>query len=236
MVGGSPVQNHQSRFTLPSRRLGPLETHDRALTSLVVRLYTHPISLNREGSCALYRSVYNGPMDSTLQDRLQELMTHLDAEEVRLQRELDVVRRIREPIQQSLREVRESALGRANGGSQSVVTGIASDLIERDASSGLPRDNNPGGLPRGVTRKQIVEQIVPEIKGQPFEPRDIRERFLERYPQADASHFPQAISNILREMAEKGEIKRLGRKGDARNDPFIYQANDSQEESLALEP
>jgi len=91
-------------------------------------------------------------------------------------------------------------------------------------------------LPEGLSRRQAIWQIIPEFEGGPFDSRELRERLLAKYPKAHTKSLPQSITNLLRDMSDKGEIKRLGRRGEGPTDPFMYQYNDNQEESLALEP
>lgn len=175
-------------------------------------------------------------MDSTLQDKLQELMTHLTAEETRLQQELEVVRKIREPIQQSLQEVKELSLSTSNNGRLAEATKIASRLSDQDTAPAPPQDRGASELPKGVTRRQVIHRIIPGFHGKRFKSGDVRHRFVEDYlGGVEPPNFAQAINNLLKRMSEKGEIQDLGRDESEPGAPRYYLEIESQEENL-LEP
>lgn len=88
------------------------------------------------------------------------------------------------------------------------------------------------GLPGDLTRRQVILEIIPGFHGEPFTARDIRRGFVRDYIEEEPPNFPQAINNLLQRMAEKGEIKSLGKQGDKISDPYIYKENENREDTL----
>jgi hypothetical protein len=93
----------------------------------------------------------------------------------------------------------------------------------------------PNGLYGDLTRRQIVQKIISEFHGEAFKVSDVREKYLENYLETEPPNFTQALSNLLRRMADKDEIGRR-REGGSRKSPWIYFVKESDEESLNLEP
>jgi hypothetical protein len=157
--------------------------------------------------------------DISLQDALPVLVNRLKGRETELKRELEQIRQVLDGLE-------KLALLRTTNGPPPTNT----------SSTPTQTSLGPQGLPTGLSRRQAVEQIITEYKGEPFDSRELRDRLIARYPQANTKTLPQSVTNLLKDMYDKGELKRLGRRGDGPNDPFMYQANDGQEESLNLGP
>jgi hypothetical protein len=54
------------------------------------------------------------------------------------------------------------------------------------------------------SRREMVLEVLPEFQGGTFTRADVQERILEKYPHTEGRSFSSSISNILKEMAEKG--------------------------------
>jgi hypothetical protein len=92
------------------------------------------------------------------------------------------------------------------------------------------------GLPENPTRRQVVMQIIPSFHGNRFKSGDVRHSFVQDYlGGVEPPNFPQAINNLLKRMAEKGEILDLGRDNSERGSPRYYQETRDHEGNL-LEP
>jgi hypothetical protein len=89
------------------------------------------------------------------------------------------------------------------------------------------------GLPANPTRRQVVMQIIPGFHGNRFKSGDVRQSFVQDYlGGVEPPNFPQAINNLLKRMAEKGEILDLGRDNSERGSPRYYKEIRDQEEKL----
>jgi hypothetical protein len=91
----------------------------------------------------------------------------------------------------------------------------------------------PNGVYGDLTRRQIVWKIIPEFHGEPFKVSDVREKYLEKYLQTEPPNFTQALSNLLKRMADKDEIGRR-REGDSRKSPWIYFVKEGDEDEATL--
>ena len=145
----------------------------------------------------------------------------------KLERERDELRRLIEEADRLL-----SSIGSDNR--QPRPTAVVPEKADYGADPVPSQNDTPAtnGSSKDLTRRQIVSQIVPEFHGETFTAGDIRHRFVQDYLEEEPPNFPQAINNLLQRMADKGEIKSLGRKGDKPGDPYIYQENENQEENL----
>jgi hypothetical protein len=71
------------------------------------------------------------------------------------------------------------------------------------------------------SRRDMVLEVLPEFRDDTFTRADVQTNILEKYPQAEGRSFSSSISNILKEMADKGQIERVER-GKRIQDPWIY--------------
>lgn len=90
------------------------------------------------------------------------------------------------------------------------------------------------GLPNGLTRREVVLEILPEFRDRTFTQPDIKQRFLEKYPGADSPHFGPSLSTLLRQMAERDEIARV-KKARRPTDPHVYKVKERTQEEESLE-
>jgi hypothetical protein len=89
-------------------------------------------------------------------------------------------------------------------------------------------------VPRAADRKtgtpsriEMLLEALPEFRGDTFTRADVHARNLEKYPQTEGRSLSSSISNILKEMAEKGQIERVER-GKRIQDPWIYRLRENQ--------
>lgn len=68
---------------------------------------------------------------------------------------------------------------------------------------------------------------MPEFRDATFTRADIQAKILEKYPQAEGRSLSSSISTILKEMAETGQLERVGR-GKRIQDPWIYRLGEDQ--------
>jgi hypothetical protein len=115
--------------------------------------------------------------------------------------------------------------------SSPVAQGLPARLQESTPTTNGESISTSNGLPEGLTRRQIVWRIIPDFHGETFKVADVRERYLDKYLETEPPHFTQALSNLLRRMADKGEIGRK-REGDGRKSPWVYFVKESDEETL----
>jgi hypothetical protein len=148
------------------------------------------------------------------------------------------------PVLVSQLKERETALKSELGQIRQVLDGLEKLALFRTTNVSPPSNTSsaqpqtrlgPQGLPVGLSRRQAVEQIITEYKGEPFDSRELRVKLIERYPQANTKSLPQSVTNLLKDMYDKGKLRRLGRRGDGPNDPFMYQQVEDHEGNL-LEP
>lgn len=166
--------------------------------------------------------------DSDFEKSAQQFKLNLEARRDALRRELELTEHLLEGIGkwassrvQDIPVVNPTNTeARANG---ETVVAPQNDATEKT------------GLPKGLTRRQAITQIIAELDSEKFEPQDVREKYVERYPQGDSKHLSPNISGILKQMSERGEITRLGRKGNSPNDPYVYQKVNDIEERLGLD-
>jgi hypothetical protein len=195
-----------------------------AMSTLNVRKHmTLSMSLNpldkRSPHGVISRLMSTDTQDISPQDALPVLVSQLKGRETELKSEL-------EQIQQVLDGLEKLALFRTTN-----------DPPPPNTSASVPTQTplGPHGLPVGFSRRQAVEQIITEYNGKQFDSRELRERLVAKYPQANTKSLAQSVTNILKDKFDKGKLKRLGRRGDGPNDPFIYQQVEDHEGNL-LEP
>ncbi len=172
--------------------------------------------------------VESSPMISSLQKSVEEFKAELEAHRDALRQELEETERLLEQIHQFSPSKAADRRALSTASPQGRENGEASTSSRKGTTKQT-------GLPKGVSRRQAVTRIISEFDKDTFEPKDVREKYIERYPQADAPHLTPSISSLLRQMSERGEIKRLGRRGDSPNDPYVYQKVESPEGRLGLE-
>lgn len=166
--------------------------------------------------------VYTEPMTSTWQDSLREAQATLESRYDELTQELEQVQKALEGI--------KGVLSGNNDGNQRIqgVAPVSPVVARREAPASTP---GPNGSPRRLTRRQAILQIIPEFEGSTFAPRDVRKRYIELYPQENNKNLAPTLSGLLKDMAQRGEIERVGR-GEKATDPTIYRAKENNEESL----
>jgi hypothetical protein len=152
-----------------------------------------------------------------LEDKLPAWITELKTRRAELQRELGQVQQALDGLEKLL-----------------VLGATKSSSSSGDPSESAQVRFGLNGLPEGVSRRQALWEIILEFGNIPFDSKELRERLLDKYPQAQTKSLPQSVTNLLRDMSDKGQIKRLGRRGDGPTDPFIYQHDNDREESLDL--
>ncbi len=81
----------------------------------------------------------------------------------------------------------------------------------------------------------MARRIIPEFSGATFTASDVREKFVERYLEAEPPNFPQAVNNLLKRMVDSGEIEEAGRDGEGTTAPWLYRKKD-RGETLNLGP
>jgi hypothetical protein len=91
------------------------------------------------------------------------------------------------------------------------------------------------GLSEKPSRRELILRMLPEFRGETFTAREVREKYVEQYLEAEPPNFPQAINGLLQRMADRGEIEQVGRKGPRTTDPWLYREK-SQGEALNLGP
>lgn len=162
-------------------------------------------------------------VESDFSDTKSEF-TALESKLDRLARERDKLRRLVEEADGLLSSIRgDNKLSHA----VSVPSGATY------GSGSVPSQENSPTTNGSLTRRQMVLQILPGFHGETFTAGDVREQLVKQYLGGDEPpNFPQAINNLLKRMAEKGEIKSLGRI----DGKYLYQENGTREESLNLEP
>ena len=153
--------------------------------------------------------------DISLDDALPVLVSRLRGREAELKGELEQIRQVLDGLE-------KLALLSTKNSPPPTTT----------SSAPTQTPLGPRGLPIGLSRRQAVEQIIAEYKGEPFDSKELRERLIAKYPQANTKSLPQSVTNLLRDMFDKRQLKRLGRRGDGPNDPFMYQQVEDQEENL----
>jgi hypothetical protein len=79
-----------------------------------------------------------------------------------------------------------------------------------------------------LSRREMVLEVLPEFQGDTFTRADVQARILERYPQTEGRSFSSSISNILKEIAETGQLERVER-GKRIQDPWIYRLGEGEE-------
>jgi hypothetical protein len=78
------------------------------------------------------------------------------------------------------------------------------------------------------SRREMVLEVLPEFQDDTFTRADIQARIIEKYPQLEGSSLSSSVSNILKEMAEKGHLERVER-GKRIQDPWIYRLGEGEE-------
>jgi hypothetical protein len=71
------------------------------------------------------------------------------------------------------------------------------------------------------SRREMVLEVLPEFRDDTFTRADVQAKILEKYPDTEGRSLSSNISNILKEMAEKGQLERVER-GKRIQDPWIY--------------
>ena len=167
-------------------------------------------------------------MNTDIQKLTQDYRVALEAQRDELKEQLD-------RIEQLLALIQNPPFNQGNGVHDIRTSTSHLEQAGGDAGVSGKEVTYRSGLPEGLTRRQIVQQIIDELDKDTFVPLDIRERYIKRYPQANTKTLASAISTLLRKMAEKGEIQRLGREGDSPTDPYVYQKVNNSER-LDMDP
>jgi hypothetical protein len=133
--------------------------------------------------------------------------------------------------QEALEDFDRRWLRETSDGKESLPSPSAAQRLAAPPES-TPRSNgSPAGQTGTPTRRQMVMEVMPEFRGGKFTRADIEAKILEKYPNADAPYLSSNISNLLKEMADKGQLERVER-GERIQDPIIYRKKVSNEETL----
>jgi hypothetical protein len=118
----------------------------------------------------------------------------------------------------------------ANESKESLPTSSAAQKLAAPPESTPKSNGSPVRQTSTPTRRQMVMEVMPEFRGGTFTRADIEAKILEKYPNADAPYLSSNISNLLKEMADKGQLERVER-GERIQDPVIYREKVSDEET-----
>ncbi len=144
----------------------------------------------------------------------------------------------RDGLQQLIAEANKflSNIRRDNGHLESGIDLFPQTESEADLASSGESIRQTNGVPKNLNRRQVIMQIIPAFQGSRFNSGDVRQRFVEDYLDGiEPPNFPQAINNLLKRMADKGEIEDLGRDESESRAPRYYREIKNQEVNL-LEP
>ena len=111
-----------------------------------------------------------------------------------------------------------------------VTQEVAPEPQPNDSFSDEVSASASNGSYESLSRRELVRRIIPEFGGDTFTASDVRAKFLEKFLEVEPANFPQTINSLLQRMADKGEVKQVGRKGEGPTDPWLYRDNRSQEE------
>lgn len=165
-------------------------------------------------------------MDESLQGTLRESIGKVEARRDELRRHLDQADRTLEELRKLLSSITEGDSGSPSKASVSRVQWYGGAA---PPSNGSPLADSLHG---GTSRRQVIlHKIIPQFGDDVFSPRDVRVKYLEMYPDRSSKSLSPTISSLLREMAERNEIERVGR-GDSPTDPWMYRATNKDEETL----
>lgn len=175
-------------------------------------------------------------------DKLKQLKAEYEADHADVEADLAQLEQKRDRLERTCQELRQliegidGVLSRFGDGNKLPQAAAVAPLrAEYENGSTPSRESSPStnGSSKGLSRRQIVLQIVPRFHGGTFSTSDIREKFVEHYlGGVEPPNFPQAVNNLLKRMADKGEIKSLGQV----DGKYLYQENMNREESLNLGP
>jgi hypothetical protein len=104
--------------------------------------------------------------------------------------------------------------------------------LERNGSGSYrpstePSNHRPWG---GRTRAQAVREVLGEIQDEIITQPLVRQRFVEKHPGSDSASLQTAISHLLKQLADEGELVRIG-KGTA-TEPYKYRRKTKQQEEV----
>jgi hypothetical protein len=170
---------------------------------------------------------------------LESDLSSVESEIASHKSELDRLGQERDALQQLIGEANRflSNIRGDNGRSGTVVR--VPPRAGQVTNSAPSRESTPttNGLPKDLTRRQVVVEIIPNFHGRRFNSGDVRRRFVQDYlGGVEPPNFPQAINNLLKRMADKGEIQDLGRDESEFGAPRYYREIEDQEEALNLGP
>jgi hypothetical protein len=177
-------------------------------------------------------------MSDSHRDRVKKLKADFEAAHSSIEAELDQLRQKWDELQQKRDELREliEGLNVVLSGSGANSHRVA-EVVGNGSASSQESTPTTNGLPENPTRREVVLKILPSFHGERFKSGDVRHRFVQDYlGGVEPPNFPQAINNLLKRMAKKGEITDLGRDEDEPGAPRYYRENKSQEETLNLGP
>lgn len=170
---------------------------------------------------------FKSGLESDLANVESEIASH-ESEIARLGQERDGLRQLIEEANRFLSSIRSD-----NGHPQPKVR--VAPKAEYGTDSAPSQESTPAvnGLPKNPSRRQVVMQIIPSFHGNRFKSSDIRHRFVQDYLEGvEPPNFPQAINNLLKRMADRGEIQDLGRDESESGGPRYYREIKYQEENL----
>lgn len=160
-------------------------------------------------------------LDKLIELKAEYEAKHADTEATisRLEHRRDGLQRVVEGLDQLIASEGDS--GRHYGSTVRVPPRADYPTDYTSSQESIPATN---GLPENPSRPQVVMQIIPSFRGNRFKSSDVRQRFVQDYLGGiEPKNFPQAINNLLKRMADKGEILDLGRDKSERGAPRYYQ-------------
>jgi hypothetical protein len=102
-------------------------------------------------------------------------------------------------------------------------------VTSKESTPARPTVSRAGGRQTATqSRREMVLEVLPEFGDDTFTRADVQARILEKHPQVEGSSLSSSVSNILKEMAEKGHLERVER-GKRIQDPWIYRLGEGEE-------
>ena len=106
------------------------------------------------------------------------------------------------------------------------LSGVDLDSASAHGEAGSASNGSTDSQAPTPSRKRMILEVLPEFRGGTFKREDIQAEILKRWPQADSPNLKSGLSNILKDMAEKGRLERVER-GPKISDPWIYRERQS---------
>jgi hypothetical protein len=166
-------------------------------------------------------------VESEIASHKSEIASH-ESEVARLGQQRDGIRQLIEELNRFLSGVKGEYGHSGTAVREALKAG-------HEAEAELPREigSTASGSSKNLSRRQIVLRIIPGFEGRRFKSGDVRHTFVQDYLDGvEPPNFPQAINNLLKLMAKKGEIQDLGRDKSEHGGPRYYREIDNREDKL----